>query len=237
MPSIQISEERGVRQLHFGGDYIQGAMRIARPWALELEYTRDMMLPLLLRDEAWPATVLQVGLGAASVTKFLYRHRPHARLTVVEIEPQVVRTARDCFRLPEDPGRIHIEIGDGYEYMGARRARFDLVAVDGYDEKGRAGMLDTEPFYHQCRERLAKDGLLVVNLLTRRRKAEPSLQRLRAAFGGHVLEIPPGEAGNLVAVAGRRAFALDFEELRGAARRLKASTGLNLLPAVARLQG
>ncbi len=42
--SIEISEERGVRYLHFGSHWIQGAMRVARPWALELEYTRDMML-------------------------------------------------------------------------------------------------------------------------------------------------------------------------------------------------
>jgi spermidine synthase len=40
MASIEISEERGVRYLHFGSPWVQGAMRIARPWALELEYTR-----------------------------------------------------------------------------------------------------------------------------------------------------------------------------------------------------
>lgn len=75
--TIQISEEAGVRFLHFGSDWVQGAMRIARPWALELDYTREMMAALLLRPEPdWPRRVLQVGLGAASLTKFLYRHRP-----------------------------------------------------------------------------------------------------------------------------------------------------------------
>jgi hypothetical protein len=48
--SIEVSEERGVRYLHFGSDFVQGAMRIARPWALELVYTRDLMLPLVMRD-------------------------------------------------------------------------------------------------------------------------------------------------------------------------------------------
>jgi len=46
---IDISEEAGVRTLHFGSDWIQGAMRIARPWNLELEYTREMMASLLLK--------------------------------------------------------------------------------------------------------------------------------------------------------------------------------------------
>ena len=45
---IDISEEAGVRYLHFGSSWVQGAMRIARPFALELDYTREMMTPLLL---------------------------------------------------------------------------------------------------------------------------------------------------------------------------------------------
>ena len=53
--TIEISEAAGVRQLHFGSEWIQGAMRIARPWALELEYTREMMSALLLQTRpAWP---------------------------------------------------------------------------------------------------------------------------------------------------------------------------------------
>ena len=98
--TIDISEEAGVRYLHFGSSWVQGAMRIARPWALELDYTREMMLPLLLHDTDWPRRVLQIGLGAASVTKFLYRHRPRAYITVVEIEPRVTAAARQFFKLP-----------------------------------------------------------------------------------------------------------------------------------------
>ena len=44
---IDISEENGVRYLHFGSEWVQGAMRIRRPYALELAYTREMMAPLL----------------------------------------------------------------------------------------------------------------------------------------------------------------------------------------------
>ena len=118
MPSIEVSEEDGVRYLHFGSRWIQGAMRIARPYALELDYTRDMMLALLLRSGVrWPRHVLMIGLGAASLLKFLYRHRPRARLTVVEINPDVVAAARQYFRLPEDPARLDISIGDGLDYV------------------------------------------------------------------------------------------------------------------------
>ena len=67
-----ISEEAGVRYLHFGSLWIQGAMRIARPWHLELDYTKEMMASLLLREDShFPRRVLLIGLGAASLTKFL----------------------------------------------------------------------------------------------------------------------------------------------------------------------
>ena len=126
-------------------------MRVARPWALELEYTRDMMFPLLLRPPLrWPMSVLLIGLGAASLPKFLYRHRPQAALTVVEIEAEVVDAAAQYFRLPEDPRRFAIEIGDGHDYVAATQRRFDLIVVDGYDAKCRVGMLDTLPFYCGC---------------------------------------------------------------------------------------
>jgi spermidine synthase len=60
-----------------------------------------MMVPLLLRHEpAWPRTVLLIGLGAASLTRFLYKHRPHAAQTIVEIEPAVIHAAREHFKLP-----------------------------------------------------------------------------------------------------------------------------------------
>jgi spermidine synthase len=237
MASIEISEERGVRYLHFGSPWVQGAMRIARPWALELEYTREMMMPLVLHaDSAWPASALQIGLGAASLTKFLHRHRPEARLTVVEIAPDVVAAARQFFKLPDESPRLRIEIADGHDYMAAARRRFDLIAVDAFDAKGRSGMLDSIPFYLNCRARLADAGMLSVNLLDRRKGAKASLERLRAAFDGRVLVLPPCEAGNTVAIAASGApIRESFDELRDAAAGLREKTGLNLLPTLARL--
>ena len=76
-----------MRYLHFGSDWVQGAMRIARPWSLELAYTREMMAGLLLRGSNWPRSALLVGLGAGSLAKFIYRNLPDCRTTVVEINP------------------------------------------------------------------------------------------------------------------------------------------------------
>lgn len=236
---ILVSEEAGVRYLHFSSDWVQGAMRIARPYALELEYTKEMMAALLLRpDPHWPRRALLIGLGAASLTKFLHRHRPEARLTVVEIEPAVVATARRHFRLPDEDARLAIVIDDGADYVAATRHRFDLILVDGFDAEARTGMLDTLPFYLDCRARLSDEGLLVANLLTRRKDFQRSVERLERAFDGRALCFPSCDSGNAVAFAATGDnIEVRLPELRAAARALKKETGLNLLPTVMRLEG
>lgn len=212
-------------------------MRISRPWALELDYTRDMMTALLFRSRgAWPRNVLQIGLGAASLTKFLYRNRPRSRLTVIEIEADVVTAAMHFFKLPDDASRLEIEIGDGATFAAATDRHFDLILIDGFDAKGRAGMLDTVPFYCNCRARLTDQGIMVTNLLSRRRGAVESVARIREAFSDRVLVLPQSEAGNTVALAtGGDAIVATLDELRDAAGKLRADSGLNLLPTVARL--
>src|SRR5207244_2261113 len=75
------------------------------------------------------------------------------------------------------------------------------TAGDGFDEKGRSGMLDTLPFYLNCRERLTAEGMMAVNLLTRRKGVAASAERLRKAFDDRVRVLPPPEAGNTVALA------------------------------------
>ena len=236
--SIEVSEEAGVRYLHFGSPWIQGAMRVARPWSLELEYTRDMMMALLLRPATrWPKAVLLIGLGAASLTKFLYRNRPRSMLTVVEIDAAVVRAAAQFFKLPVDPRRIAIEIGDGNDFVAATDREFDLILVDGFDAKSRIGKLDTLEFYRNCSTRLTGRGMLVANFLNARRGLSQSLERMSEGFGGRAFALPHCASGNVIALAASGA-PIDFalREMRESARRLRRETGLNLFPTLARLE-
>lgn len=232
--SIDIREEAGVRTLHFGSDWIQGAMRIARPWNLELEYTREMMVSLLLRDA--PHKVLLIGLGTASLVKFLYRHYPLAHLTVVEIEPAVVAAARQFFKLPEDPKRLNLVIGDGAAYMLEGSRKFDLILVDGFDHRARAGALEALPFYQACRSRLSDNGILAANLLTRSRSFGRTCTQIVEAFEDRTLLLPSCESGNAISLAAAGdPIELSFDELKENALVLKERTGLNLQPPLARL--
>jgi spermidine synthase len=235
---IDIREESGVRTLHFGSEWIQGAMRIARPWHLELDYTREMMASLLLRDPAhFPRRVLLIGLGAASLTKYLYRNRLLAKLTVVEIEQDVVAAAYHFFKLPHDPLRIQIVVADGVDYLINSDKTWDLILVDGFDADARAGGLDTLPFYQAARAHLSDNGIMAVNLLGRSRGFKDSVERIKTAFEGRALAFPSCDSGNTIAFAATgEPISLPLGELKEQARTLKDETGLNLLPVLARLE-
>ena len=237
MASIQISEERGVRYLHFGSRWTQGAMRLSRPDHLELEYTREMMFPLLLRpDAAWPGRALIIGLGAGSLVKYLYRHRPSTAITVVEVRQDVVDAAAHFFKLPDDRRRLAIELADGAAFVAGQGPRYDLVLVDGYDARGRVGALDTPDFYRRCRDRMRADAILATNLLSRHRGVDASVERLRAAFGERAMALPPSTSGNVIALAVRGApVEMSAPALQLRAKALREQTGLNLASTLGRL--
>ena len=236
--SVDISEDGGVRNLHFGSDWIQGAMRIARPWSLELAYTREMMAGLLMRPlDRWPRSALLIGLGAGSLAKFMYRYLPDCRITVVEINPQVEFIARQYFKLPDDPRRLDVVIGCGADYMLGGDKRFDMILVDGFDPEAKAGALDTDPFYQACRARLSDTGLCSINLLGWESGFRASAERIRTAFDGRVAVFPSCDSGNTIAFAtGAEPVDVSLDELRERAIALKKETRLDLLPTITRLQ-
>ena len=238
MATIDIREEAGVRSLHFGSEWVQGAMRIARPWNLELDYTKEMMASLILRDASnFPRNALLIGLGAASLTKFLYRHREATKITVVEIEPRVVAAARQFFKLPDDPERINIVVGDGFEFMMNDTRRWDLILVDGFDSNARAGALDTLPFYLAVRARLSDSGIMAVNLLGHSRGFKESGERIRDAFDGRSLIFPSCDSGNAIAFAAAGdPVRVALSELKKEALLLKEETELNLAPTLTRFE-
>lgn len=195
--TVYVSEKFGVRSLHIGSDTVQSAMRLARPNDLELSYTRSMMACLLF--QAAPRNVLMIGLGGGSVAKYMYHQLPQAKVRVLELDPQVLAIARQCFLVPEDDARFQVIVGDGAEYMARREVRSDLIMVDGYDAESHVEELATREFYGHCRERLAPGGVLVVNLWGGDRQFNEVLKRIEGVFSEGTLCLPARKPGNVIA--------------------------------------
>jgi len=205
LPEVTISESAGVRYLHLGTPWIQGAMRIDDPFAIELEYVRRMMVWMLLREPTeWAgAHAVQLGLGAGAITRFCAK-RMKMRTTAVELNRRVVDVCRQWFRLPADSARFTVLETDAKSFAAdpARAESADVLSVDLYDHEAASPVLDSAEFYRHCHALLSAGGVMTVNLFGRDASFETSIRRIAAAFGHDaVLTMQPTKEGNTVVLA------------------------------------
>lgn len=230
LPMVTVSEYAGVRYLHLDTPWVQGAMRLSKPDAIELEYVRRMLASLLWKpsDELQEGHAVQLGLGAAAITRFTHG-RLGMRTTAVELNPAVIRACRMCFRLPTDGAGLQVLCQDAGEWIahGAPRSGIDLLHVDLYDHEAAAPVLDSEAFYAHCHAALAPGGVMAVNLFGRLSSFERSAQRIAAAFGrDQTWRVQATREGNTVVVATRGVTVPQRAELIARARWIEDRLGL-----------
>src|SRR5919109_94977 len=228
-PCIAVSESRGVRTLHVGGEAIQSSMRLEDPYALALDYTRCMMTFLLFHPE--PREALMIGLGGASLPKFFHRHLKKTRVRVIEIDP----AARGQFALPPDDERLTVEIGDGAEALTPECC--DLLVVDAFEDELHVPKLASAEFYDGAFLALTEPGALVVNFMDDDPKLDRTLERLKRAFGGAVVLMPALYDPNVLAFGLRGVErGIAWTDLRSRAEKLESRLGLPFTRYVARLR-
>lgn len=217
LPPVTISEHEGVRYLHLGSIWVQGAMRLRRPEAIELDYVQRMLASLLWlpADALDEGLAVQLGLGAGAITRFTHRQLGMHTIAV-ELNPLVIHAGRLWFRLPEDGPRLQLLRMDALHWLReqAQPGSVRLLHVDLYDEEAAAPVLDGADFYAACRRVLAPGGVMAVNLFGRNASFAASAARIAAVFGAdQVWSLRPTREGNTVVVAGQGVVVPAREEL------------------------
>ena len=202
---IVVTEAEGLRLLHFGTSWCQGAMRLDAPDRLEMEYAVRMSAWLLFHDpeSLGGKHLLTLGLGAGSLTRFAHRVL-RMQATAVEIDERVIEACRSHFMLPPDGGGLRVVHADALDYMAqpGRAGGVDVLQVDAYDASVDQPALDTEAFYADCRASLREGGTVAVNLIGKALDVRACVGRIRAGLRPReVWQFPPTRAGNVVVVA------------------------------------
>ena len=228
-PPVTLSECDGVRYLHLGSVWVQGAMRIRQPQVVELVYVQRMLASLLwLPTEALgQGRALQLGLGAGAITRFT-QHALGMPTTVVELNPWVVEVGRRWFHLQTDDPRLTVVVADAGDWLRrqAEPGSVQLLHVDLYDQDAAAPVLDDEAFYEDCLRVLAPGGVMSVNLFGRDSSFEASAARIARVFGAdHVWSVQPTREGNTAVIAARDATLPAPEVLRARAEAIDARWG------------
>jgi len=232
LPEVTLSELDGVRYLHLGSPWVQGAMRIRKPQMVELVYVQRMLASLLwLPTEAMgEGLAVQLGLGAGALTRFTAQALGMPT-TVVEINREVVEVNARWFHLPP---QAEVVVGDARDWlMQAEPDSVRLLHVDLYDQDAAAPVLDDAPFYAACRHVLEQTGgLFSVNLFGRHASFSRSIALVAEAFGAdQVWSLTPTREGNTVVVAGRGVIVPGRDELAARAEAIERRFGTLGLPA------
>ena len=222
---VTLSEQDGVRYLHFGTEWVQGAMRIRKPDWPELEYAQQMMAWMLFIDA--PRAIGQLGLGTATLTKFCYRQFPEATVTAVELNESVIAICNSMFKLPPQDERLQVLEMDALDFVedAANHETFDVLQCDLYDATARGPVLDTPEFYRACADCLRAGGIMTVNLFGDHPSFAKNLKAMKFAFS-HVICLPEVHEGNVVALCFKTRPVLDQEALAARAAQIVAQTKL-----------
>ncbi len=200
--AVTFSEIQGVRYLHLGTPWVQGAMRIKKPFAIELEYAQQMMAWLLFLDASNTKT-LQLGLGTGALTQFTNRINDTIQTVSVELNPGIIVAAQTMFSLDVLSPRMKVIQNNALHYVQdtSNHLQFDSMQVDIFNGEASGPALSSLSFYQGCFDTLKDVGVMTVNLFSRHASFKTNINHICDVFENRVLLFNEVHDCNVVVIA------------------------------------
>ena len=216
--NIRVVDRSGVRTLCFD-DTWQTRMSLQNPLNGHFEYTEYFHMPFLWN--ARMTNVLMIGLGGASTQRSFQHFYPGLTVETVEIDPEVLQTAKDYFQFSEsNTQKVHV--ADGRMYLKRDPAKHDLIILDAY-LGGRYGLgipqhLATKEFFELTRDHLTTNGVVAYNVIGTMNGWHANMigamyRTLKAVFP-QVYFFPAKSSQNIVMIATKSAVPITLDVLR-----------------------
>jgi len=186
--TIEGSQSRQVREL-LHGTTLHGVQSMVEAYKTEpmTYYARESGVGRALSVAAPDASVGFVGLGTGTLACYA---TPGQRWTAFEIDPLIVRIARDR-RLFSYVDRckpdLRIDVGDARLRLNDHPAAFDLLAVDAFSSDAIPLHLMTAEAFDTYARALKPGGLLLVHISNRHLDLEPVVAAIARDRGWHGL--------------------------------------------------
>lgn len=177
------------------------------PTYLQFSYTQRIA-DVLATLPPGPLDALHLGLGGATVPRYLAATRPGSRSTVLEVDPGVLRLDRDELGLVTGPD-LAVRVGDARTSIaGLSAGAYDVVVGDAFGSLAVPWHLATREMVQQVRRVLRPGGVYVLNVIDNPPASFVAAETatLRAVFGSVLLLGTPEQlagraGGNYVLVA------------------------------------
>jgi spermidine synthase len=159
---IRIEEDDEARYMYFDRT-LQSAMTLKDPTALRLLYSRYTSLGFVFRPDA--KKMLLIGLGGGSIPKKLNKEFPNLEIDAVELDPEVIKLAKDHFNVKESRAlRLHAQ--DGRLFLTRTQNQYDIIMLDAYFTDAMPFHLATRQFFELAQRKLTPNGIVVANLIS-----------------------------------------------------------------------
>jgi spermidine synthase len=164
-----------------------------------------------------PKRILMIGLGGGSIPVYLGRFMPDATIDTVEIDPGIIKAAKDYFGIRETP-RLRYIANDGRVFLNRNKDTYDVILVDAFLNGYVPFHLLTKEFFTLIKQRLTPGGAAAFNVHDGTRLFDSTLVTLRAVFP--TVDLYPSGAYETIMVA-TNAPALDNNALKARADALQ----------------
>ena len=159
---IRIEEDDEARYMYFDRT-LQSAMTLKDPTALRLIYSRYTSLGFTFRADA--KKMLLIGLGGGSIPKKLNKEFPNMEIDAVELDPEVIKLAKDHFNIKEGK-QLRLHAQDGRLFLTRTQTQYDIIMLDAYFTDAMPFHLATKQFFELPQKKLTPNGIVVANLIS-----------------------------------------------------------------------
>ncbi|MDN3652488.1 fused MFS/spermidine synthase [Thalassotalea ponticola] len=190
----------------------QSCINTAHPQKLVFEYTKQMMTALAFVPE--PKRVLIIGLGGGTMSNSLMQLYPNIEIDNVEIDPAVIRVARQYFAFKESD-RVKSYAQDGRIFIkrsALKSAQYDLIMLDAFNGEYIPEHLLTKEFLQEALSILTDDGVLVANTFSTSKLYDYETATYHAVFGPFYQLQQGFKRSNRVIITGKSPTLISDEE-------------------------
>ena len=205
--NILVEDTKDIRCLKFSvkrKKSSQSCINKKQPQLVVFEYTKYALSSLVFN--AKPENVLIIGLGGGTLSNILLEMYPQINIDNVEIDPAVVRVAREYFDFIEtDKVKSYTQDGRIFVKRAKRKNKqYDLIILDAFNGEYIPEHLLTQEFLQETKSLLTDEGILVANTFSSSDLYHHESATYHAVFGDFYTIEKGFNRGNRVIIAGKQ---------------------------------
>ena len=155
----------------------------SQPQSLVFNYTKLLFSALLINKQ--PERILIIGLGGGTMSNTLNQMFPNSLIDNVEIDPSVVKVARQYFSFFEN-NHINTYIQDGRIFIKRallKKQKYDWIIFDAFNGDYIPEHLLTKEFLNESKQLLTANGVLTANTFSSSQLYAHESATYQAVFG------------------------------------------------------